>query len=184
MENRVSKSPGRLDVRRQSLCAGTLRDPGGGVVAFEGNCRWRVVPLARVRLWRDLGDDRRRHGANQNRQSQDQHLKDRGQHDRRGELTEGSFTNLFIERDGRLLTPPVSCGLLDGTLRRELIEDPGTPVEERVLGPEDLESADRVLLGNSVRGLVPGRPRPIPTMSLGDSVGPDNLDRRLCEKDP
>jgi para-aminobenzoate synthetase/4-amino-4-deoxychorismate lyase len=75
----------------------------------------------------------------------------------RGELTEGSFTNLFVGRDGRLLTPPVSCGLLDGTLRRELIEDPGTRVEERVLGPEDLESADRVFLGNSVRGLLPAR---------------------------
>ena len=75
----------------------------------------------------------------------------------RGELTEGSFTNLFVERDGRLLTPPVSCGLLDGTLRRELIEDPGTQVEERVLRPEDLAAAERIYLGNSVRGLVPAR---------------------------
>ena len=75
----------------------------------------------------------------------------------RGELTEGSFTNLFVERDGRLLTPPVSCGLLDGTLRRELIEDPGTQVEERVLHPEDLAAAERIYLGNSVRGLVPAR---------------------------
>ena len=75
----------------------------------------------------------------------------------RGELTEGSFTNLFVERAGRRLTPPVSCGLLEGTLRRELLEDPGTQVEERVLWPEDLAAAERIYLGNSVRGLVPAR---------------------------
>ena len=39
----------------------------------------------------------------------------------RGELTEGSITNLFVERDGMLLTPPLSSGLLPGTLRAELI---------------------------------------------------------------
>jgi para-aminobenzoate synthetase / 4-amino-4-deoxychorismate lyase len=72
----------------------------------------------------------------------------------RGELTEGSFTNLFIERDGRLLTPPVSCGLLDGTLRRALLADPSRAVEEAVLYPEDLAAADGVYLGNSLRGLV------------------------------
>ena len=31
-----------------------------------------------------------------------------------GLLTEGSFTNLFVERDGRLLTPPLARGLLPG----------------------------------------------------------------------
>jgi len=72
----------------------------------------------------------------------------------RNELTEGSYTNLFVERDGVLLTPPVSCGLLDGTLRRALLEDPARQVEEAVLTPEDLAGSARVYLGNSVRGLV------------------------------
>jgi para-aminobenzoate synthetase/4-amino-4-deoxychorismate lyase len=72
----------------------------------------------------------------------------------RGELTEGSFTNLFVERGGLLLTPPVSCGLLDGTLRRALLADPARPAAEAVLYPEDLDTADRVYLGNSVRGLM------------------------------
>lgn len=74
----------------------------------------------------------------------------------RGELTEGSYTNLFVEKGGWLLTPPLSCGLLDGTLRRELLET-GGQVEERVLYPRDLEEADAVWLGNSVRGLQPAR---------------------------
>lgn len=74
----------------------------------------------------------------------------------RGELTEGSYTNLFVEKGGWLLTPPLSCGLLDGTLRRELLET-GGQVEERVLYPRDLDEADAVWLGNSVRGLQPAR---------------------------
>lgn len=74
----------------------------------------------------------------------------------RGELTEGSYCNLFVEKGGWLLTPPLSCGLLDGTLRRELLET-GGQVEERVLYPRDLEEADAVWLGNSVRGLQPAR---------------------------
>lgn len=76
----------------------------------------------------------------------------------RGELTEGSYTNLFVERDGCLLTPPLVCGLLNGTLRRALLSDPDCSIEEAVLLPEDLETADRVYLGNSVRGLVRAEP--------------------------
>lgn len=76
----------------------------------------------------------------------------------KGELTEGSYTNLFVERDGRLLTPPLACGLLNGTLRRALLADPDCAIEEAVLTPVDLEKADRVYLGNSVRGLVRAEP--------------------------
>lgn len=72
----------------------------------------------------------------------------------RGEITEGSRTNLFVERDGRLLTPAISCGLLDGTLRRELLERDIQPAEEAVLRPQDLRGYDHVFLGNSVQGLV------------------------------
>ncbi|MBL4613366.1 MAG: aminodeoxychorismate synthase component I [Magnetovibrio sp.] len=70
----------------------------------------------------------------------------------RGELSEGSITNVFLERDGQLLTPALSCGLLDGTLRRELIET-GRACEA-VLTPADLKKAERIWLGNSVRGLL------------------------------
>ncbi len=69
-----------------------------------------------------------------------------------GELTEGSRTTIFLERDGRLLTPALACGLLPGTLRAELLA--GGRAVEAVLTLEDLRSADAVYLGNSVRGLV------------------------------
>jgi para-aminobenzoate synthetase/4-amino-4-deoxychorismate lyase len=70
----------------------------------------------------------------------------------RGELTEGSFTNLFVERGGVLLTPPLSSGLLPGTLRAELLAN--GKAREQVLTTDDLASADAIYLGNSVRGLV------------------------------
>lgn len=70
----------------------------------------------------------------------------------RGELTEGSFTNLFIEKDGVLLTPDLASGLLPGTLRAELIAQ--GRAEERVLSLADLHQADAIFLGNSVRGLI------------------------------
>ncbi len=73
----------------------------------------------------------------------------------RGELAEGSRTNIFIERDGVLLTPALSAGLLPGTLRAELLES--GRAREAILTLADLESG-RVFLGNSVRGLVAAGP--------------------------
>jgi para-aminobenzoate synthetase / 4-amino-4-deoxychorismate lyase len=73
-----------------------------------------------------------------------------------GELAEGSRTSIFIERDGRLLTPRLAAGLLPGTLRAALIDD-GRAVEAR-LTIEDVNSAKAIYLGNSVRGLVGAEP--------------------------
>lgn len=70
----------------------------------------------------------------------------------RDELTEGARTNLFIERNGLLLTPPVSAGLLDGVLRRRLLQEGKAP--ETALRLEDLMQADAVFVGNGLRGLV------------------------------
>lgn len=69
----------------------------------------------------------------------------------RDELTEGARSNLFIEKDGQWLTPPLECGLLPGIYRRHLLETmPEAAV--RVLHLDDLASADAVYLCNSVRG--------------------------------
>jgi para-aminobenzoate synthetase/4-amino-4-deoxychorismate lyase len=70
----------------------------------------------------------------------------------RGELAEGSFTNIFIERGGELLTPALISGLLPGTLRAQLIAE--GRAREEVLTLADLDKADAIFLGNSVRGLV------------------------------
>jgi len=74
----------------------------------------------------------------------------------RGELAEGSRTNLFVRRGGTLVTPPLSAGVLDGCLRRALIQA-GDCVEATLM-PEDLERAEEVYLGNSLRGLIRAHP--------------------------
>jgi len=68
----------------------------------------------------------------------------------RGEVTEGAISNVFIEKDGHWFTPPVSCGLLPGIYRRQLLET--GPAAERMLQLQDLVSADAVYLCNAVRG--------------------------------
>jgi len=68
-----------------------------------------------------------------------------------GRLTEGSFTNLFLDRDGILLTPPAARGLLPGVLRRSLIE--AGRAREADLTLDDL--AGGFFLGNALRGLMP-----------------------------
>jgi para-aminobenzoate synthetase / 4-amino-4-deoxychorismate lyase len=72
----------------------------------------------------------------------------------RGEMTEGSRTNIFVERDGVLLTPALASGLLPGTLRARLIAE--GQAREAVLTPADLERGT-LFLGNALRGLMPAR---------------------------
>lgn len=67
-----------------------------------------------------------------------------------GLVTEASRANLFVERDGFLLTPPTALGLLPGVLRRSLIEQ-GRAIEAE-LTLDDLSGG--FLLGNSLRGLM------------------------------
>lgn len=82
-----------------------------------------------------------------------------------GFLTEGSFTNLFLARGGRLLTPALRHGLLPGTLRQALL-DTGRAVEAD-LRPEDLARAEKIYLGNSLRGLVETRIQSRATLAAG-----------------
>lgn len=85
----------------------------------------------------------------------------------KGELTEGSRTTIFIERDGILLTPPLASGLLPGVLRQTLIDD--GKAREEVLTIDDLNRAKKVYLGNSVRGLV--RAKPLVPSLAADATG-------------
>jgi para-aminobenzoate synthetase/4-amino-4-deoxychorismate lyase len=70
-----------------------------------------------------------------------------------GAVTEGSFTNVFVERDGVLVTPPLAMGLLPGVLRGRLINE-GRAVEGAVT-PVDLLGG--FFIGNALRGLMPAR---------------------------
>lgn len=70
-----------------------------------------------------------------------------------GLVTEGSHTNVFVERDGTLLTPLASLGLLPGILREHLIAQGRAKEAELTL--DDL--SDGFLLGNALRGLFTAR---------------------------
>ncbi len=67
------------------------------------------------------------------------------------ELTESCIGNVVVEFDGRLLTPPVQCGLLSGTYRAFLIEQ--GRVSEARIALQDLHRRSRLYLVNSVRGM-------------------------------
>ncbi|MBM0169571.1 aminodeoxychorismate synthase component I [Altererythrobacter sp. C41] len=67
-----------------------------------------------------------------------------------GLATEGSFTNLYVERGGILLTPPARLGLLPGVARRALIERGEAREAELTLA--DLEGG--FLVGNALRGVM------------------------------
>ena len=72
----------------------------------------------------------------------------------RDEVCEGARANVFLARGGILLTPPLSSGLLPGTLRERLLRE--GRAKEAVLRLEDFVDAE-FYMGNSVRGLVRGR---------------------------
>jgi para-aminobenzoate synthetase/4-amino-4-deoxychorismate lyase len=67
----------------------------------------------------------------------------------RGEVTECCTANLVVEISGKLLTPPVNCGLLPGTYREFLLQR--GILTEQVLTVGDLRKSSRIYLINAVR---------------------------------
>ena len=74
---------------------------------------------------------------------------------RQGEITESTIANVVVRLRGRLLTPPVECGLLPGTFRARLLAE--GKIHEARLPLETLHEAEEVFLVNSVRGWMPCR---------------------------
>jgi branched-chain amino acid aminotransferase len=67
-----------------------------------------------------------------------------------GHVSEGSAENLFIIRDGVLITPPVTDNVLEGITRRRMLElarnDLGLETDERSIDRTELYVADEVFL--------------------------------------
>jgi para-aminobenzoate synthetase/4-amino-4-deoxychorismate lyase len=68
-----------------------------------------------------------------------------------GEVTEGTYSNIFVRMGGELLTPPIECGLLNGVYRTYVL-DMEERAREQVLTPDDLRAADALYCCNAVRG--------------------------------
>lgn len=92
-----------------------------------------------------------------------------------GDIVECSQSNFFIVRDGALMTPPLTAGLLPGITREyvmELARSLGVPAREQRLTPDDLRTADEAFITGTTREVTPvvkvdaltigdGRPGPI-----------------------
>ncbi|MFD1198931.1 aminotransferase class IV family protein [Brucella gallinifaecis] len=69
------------------------------------------------------------------------------------EICEGTITSVFLDMGGTsCVTPALSCGLLDGVLRRELLNN--NVAQEGVVSMDDLSHARNILVGNSLRGMI------------------------------
>ncbi|MBA2522689.1 MAG: branched-chain amino acid transaminase [Solirubrobacterales bacterium] len=80
--------------------------------------------------------------------------------DDRGMVCEGSGENIFVVREGQIVTPPHSASILDGISRRSVIQiarDLGYTVVERDIGRSELYLAEEVFLTGTAAELVPVR---------------------------
>lgn len=94
----------------------------------------------------------------------------------RGDLCEGTGTNVFVAVDGRIVTPPLSSGCLAG-VTRELVLEWGDDIDERSLPLVTLEEADEAFLTSSIRDVHPIHA--VNGRSLDETPGP--LTRRAME---
>ncbi|HZE05329.1 MAG TPA: branched-chain-amino-acid transaminase, partial [Solirubrobacteraceae bacterium] len=78
--------------------------------------------------------------------------------DNRGFVSEGTGENIYVVRDGQILTPPQTAGILDGISRKSIIQiagDLGYEVVERDLARAELYLADEVFLSGTAAEMVP-----------------------------
>jgi branched-chain amino acid aminotransferase len=76
----------------------------------------------------------------------------------RGDLTEGTTSNVFVVQGERLHTPAVECGILEGITRGIILglaRDLGIPTEEGRLTAGDLFAADECFLTNTTQEVLP-----------------------------
>ena len=76
----------------------------------------------------------------------------------RGELCEGTTSNVFLVMQGKVLTPPLSSGCLPGTMRARVIakcRELGIRVVEEILTAAHVGAADEIFITSATRGMVP-----------------------------
>jgi branched-chain amino acid aminotransferase len=76
----------------------------------------------------------------------------------RGDLTEGTTSNVFVVQGGRVRTPAVDCGILEGITRNlvlQLAAEAGIPTDETRLSTDDLLRAEECFLTNTTQEVLP-----------------------------
>ena len=77
-----------------------------------------------------------------------------------GRVCEGSGENIFVVKEGRIVTPPQTASILDGISRKSIIRiaaDLGIEVVERDVARAELTLADEVFMAGTAAELVPVR---------------------------
>ncbi len=72
-----------------------------------------------------------------------------------GQICEGTVSNIFFVKQGKLYTPDTRCGLLPGILRDYICET--QHVEETTIYPENLKAYEECFVTNSLMGIMPVR---------------------------
>jgi branched-chain amino acid aminotransferase len=73
-----------------------------------------------------------------------------------GDITEASYSNVFIIKENKAYTPPVSSGCVGGIMRlivKDIIMELGMEVSEQPLKIEHIMDAQEVFLTNAVQGI-------------------------------
>ncbi|RYY59439.1 MAG: hypothetical protein EOO05_13255 [Chitinophagaceae bacterium] len=73
-----------------------------------------------------------------------------------GRVCDTSIANIFLVKNGRLSTPSLAEGCIDGVMRRyiqPLVKDHGLILEEKEVTVDELMEADEVFLTNAIRGI-------------------------------
>ncbi|MCF8720608.1 aminotransferase class IV [Nitrospina gracilis] len=108
-----------------------------------------------------------------------------------GYLTECTTSNIFFVKDGRIFTPSLDCGILEGITREKILwlaRENGFLVEEGEWPPEALEQAEEAFITGTVKKVMPvtwlnGRPigdgKPGPTTKKLMRLYDDYLKRIL-----
>jgi branched-chain amino acid aminotransferase len=95
-------------------------------------------------------------------------------------LTEATTSNVWVVRNGKVLTPPLAAGILAGITREWILETlpaAGVEVEEATVDHDGLLAADEVFLSGTVKGVMPvgsidgrpvgaGRPGPVTRLAI------------------
>jgi branched-chain amino acid aminotransferase len=113
----------------------------------------------------------------------------------RGEVAECTSANIFAVKEGKIFTPPLNSGCLEGVTRGILFEiapEAGLPLLQQTLRPEDLYSADEVFITSTNRNVISvaeigGHAVPTPSNSVARRLNDlfaayvaEYVDRRLA----
>jgi branched-chain amino acid aminotransferase len=78
--------------------------------------------------------------------------------DEKGHIVEGTVSNIFIVKRGKIITPPVAEPILQGITRALVIKLAGRAgfvVKEQIIAPKDLNTCDECFATMSGAGIVP-----------------------------